>query len=128
MKGKPKFFPNEKIKSNIKERIVSGIVYLSLFTPIGLLVGAFVYFYYGKNSKFMKFHANQAGFLLFLTIIRYFAIAYVDNVSLSLYIIPTNPILQFLSLILNVLILILAIFAFAGRSYRITNIFDFLKK
>ena len=114
------------IKSTINERIVSGLVYLSLFTPIGLLIVAF-YFYYGRNSKFMKFHAPQLGFLLLLSLIRLFAVVLTEKVTVPIYFRPTNPILIFFSLALNVLILILAVSAFVGKSYRITKIFDFLK-
>jgi uncharacterized membrane protein len=119
-----------KIKSTIKERIVSGIVYLSLFTPLAFVVGLFVYFVYGKKSKFMKFHATQAGFLLLLNWFLYLVAVYVENPILGTYgnFTPTNPILMFFSLMTNILTIVLAISAFTGKSYRITRIFDFLKK
>jgi len=124
--------PEMKIKSDSKEKIISGFLYITLFIPpISFFLILFVYFFFGKKSKYMKFHAGEAGLLWILRVALGFIVLFMEPIyssSTGLFYLSGNPIIWILSAVLNVLTIIMIIAAFAGRSFKLSGIFDFLKK
>ncbi len=117
-----------KIKSSKKERTISGILYLTVLIPmIAFLTIPYVSFFYGKNSKFMKFHANQAGVLWFFHLFIIILVLLTENPQ-SILVDISNPILVLSNFFLRIVTVLFAIITFTGKSYRISALFDFLKK
>ena len=125
--------PEMKIKSTTKERVISGLLYATLFIPaIAFLAILFVYFFYGKKSKFMKFHAGESGLLWILKVVFYLIVLFVDPAYAAItgigFYTPTNLAIALPSAILNVITIIMLISALAGRCFKLSGIFGFLKK
>lgn len=126
-----KIVPELNIKSTTKERVISGLLYATLFIPaIAFLAILFVYFFYGKKSKFMKFHAGESGLLWILRVALLLFIPFIDSAYTGvggLYI-PTNLAIVLPSGILGFLTIVMLISALYGRCFKLSGIFDFLKK
>ena len=128
-----KIVPELNIKSTTKERVISGLLYATLSIPaIAFLAILFVYFFYGKTSKFMKFHASESGLLWILGVALWFIVLFVDPAYASIagigFYIPTNPAIVLPSAILGFIRITMLISALAGRCFKLSGIFGFLKK
>ena len=137
------FFPETKIKSNKSDRFISGLMYYVFFIPWGFLIILFVHFYYRKN-KYIRFHTSEAGLLwiigTFLSFASWFLILPFQPFDETILLIAQQnaSYALFLSLIiLSYLIIciiwfainiIISLFAFKGRCFRFSHIFDFLKR
>jgi len=126
-----KIVPEMKIKSTAKERAISGLLYATLIIPaIAFLAILFVYFFYGKKSKFMKFHAGESGLLWILRVVLLLIIPFIDPTYRGVegFYVPTNPAVVLPSAILGFLTIAMLISALFGKCFKLSGIFDFLKK
>ncbi|MBU0898824.1 MAG: hypothetical protein KKB03_01510 [Nanoarchaeota archaeon] len=116
-------------KITISDRLISGVVYLLLFLPMGFLGFLYVHFHYGKKNKFMRSHADNAGLLfVFQVVLSFFVIIIPHEMTVFYYLISDNILLWFLTVVLNCSVLIFSITAFMGRLYKISNLFNWVKK
>ena len=103
------------MRVSTKERIVSGLTYLSLLISIiSFLAIVYVYFFYAKDNKFIKTHANNAGliwlFQFSLSLVRIFA-----EKPENFFTPTSNPVFLVIGAMLLIIILVLSIAAFSGR-------------
>ena len=116
-----------------KEKLISVMLYLSLFTALEISFFAlcYVHFFYGKTNKYLKFHSSEAGFIwilrAFLFIILIFSEPFKMGKSFT-YIIPKNPITITFSTVLNILTFVMAIGAAKGKRFRPSKYFDVLRR
>lgn len=131
----------EYIESTQKERIISGLLYVTFLIPyINLFLSLFSIFFidnfYAKKSNFSKMHVSEAGLLWILHILGSVFLYLVYNPmnynilmgEMMVFTLIMTITIFLYSVVLVILSLFMAVKAFQGKCYKLSAKFIFLRK